>query len=166
MKFKSKTFLKILVIFLAIEKVKPMVYFTNTYYYKLYIKKIIYLFLIQRDFDILFSKANCTNWNTNYVAEYNCNLLQLPKNRGNYISGNILFKKDITKIILDFRVNLPSVGKTDTELLKFRLNGCQLATFRANNPILSSIVKKLRSSGNFPGKCPLKAVSVHRIKTK
>ncbi|XP_073838106.1 uncharacterized protein [Musca autumnalis] len=112
-----------------------------------------------RNFDIMFNYSNCTIINEDYVGAFGCPLHAEPRNRGNYLSGFVSFKRDINKILLDFRVQMPSMNNSTsvaTDLLKFRIDGCHLSGYKAPNPIVESIVRKLKSGGNFAG-CPLKA---------
>lgn len=108
----------------------------------------------------MFARANCTIISPEHVDEYDCPIRNEPRNRGNYISGYIIFKQDIPKLTLELRVQMPSLkspASNTTEFFKFRLNGCQVSSYKNSNPIVTAVLKKLKSGGNFNG-CPLKAV--------
>ncbi|XP_061386539.1 uncharacterized protein LOC133321465 [Musca vetustissima] len=123
-----------------------------------------------RNFDILFIRSNCSALNREYVEAFGCPLRNESRNRGNYLSGYCVFKRNITKMMLEFRIQMPTmttnnnnVTNVSRDLLKFRADGCHLATYKAPNPIVESIIKKLRGSGNFAG-CPLKANFNYTVK--
>ncbi|XP_065359879.1 uncharacterized protein LOC135953801 [Calliphora vicina] len=113
--------------------------------------------LTARNFDIIFNKSNCSVTNAEYVIGYECPIVQLPRNQGNYISGYVMYRKNITKLLIDFRVHMIQVGKADVEVMKLKVDGCKLSTFKSSNPVVSAILKKLRYGGNFPKSCPFMA---------
>uniref|UniRef100_A0A1I8N5M4 Uncharacterized protein n=1 Tax=Musca domestica TaxID=7370 RepID=A0A1I8N5M4_MUSDO len=119
-----------------------------------------------RDFDILFNYSNCTTMSHEYVKDFGCPLLAEPRNRGNYLTAYMTLSKDVHKMLLEFRIQvLTTTNATGfaTDLLKFRIDGCHVDNYKAPNPIVESMLKKFRSSGNFNG-CPLKANFNYTIK--
>ncbi|KAI8115862.1 hypothetical protein CVS40_11988 [Lucilia cuprina] len=110
-----------------------------------------------RNFDIIFNKSNCSVINSEYVIGYHCPIVQLPRNLGNYISGYVMYRKNITKLLIDFRVHMIHTDKADVEVMKIKVDGCKLSTFKSSNPVVSAILKKLRYGGNFPKSCPFLA---------
>ncbi|XP_061395031.1 uncharacterized protein LOC133330606 [Musca vetustissima] len=118
-----------------------------------------------RNFDILFIQANCSVLNHEYVEDFGCPLRNESRNRGNYLSGFVVLKKEINKMMLEFRIQMPTINNSNfaRDMLKFRVDGCHLATYKAPNPIVESIIKKLRGSGNFAG-CPLRANFTYTVK--
>lgn len=85
----------------------------------------------------------------------------MPHNRGNYITAKIQFSQDIEKVVLDFKASIPGgLSNKNTDLIKFRLDGCNSKKYNSANPIISALFKQLYQSANFPSACPLKAVSI------
>ncbi|XP_019891870.2 uncharacterized protein LOC109612341 [Musca domestica] len=137
--------------------------------------QMIFLFLVLiwlefglavRDFDILFNYSNCTTMSHEYVKDFGCPLLAEPRNRGNYLTAYMTLSKDVHKMLLEFRIQvLTTTNATGfaTDLLKFRIDGCHVDNYKVPNPIVESMLKKFRSSGNFNG-CPLKANFNYTIK--
>jgi len=52
------------------------------------------------------------------------------------------------------------------QLLKIRVDGCNLIGFQSKNRILNAVLKKLIQSGNYPDSCPLLAVSFEQSLSK
>lgn len=73
-----------------------------------------------------------------------------------------MYRKNITKLLIDFRVHMLQMGKADMEVLKMKVDGCKLSTYKSSNPVVAAILKKLRYGGNFPEHCPFLAVSFER----
>lgn len=59
----------------------------------------------------------------------------MPRNRGNYISGFVMYRKNITKLLIDFHVHMLQWGKADKEVLKVKVDGCKLSTYKTSNPV-------------------------------
>lgn len=113
----------------------------------------------QRSFDIHWRHTICNILSKPHVNFFNCTLENLPRNRGNYATVKIQFRQDIVKILLDFRVSMPNSDNKDMDLIKFRSDGCRISKYKSSNPIITAMTKQIYQSANFPGDCPLKAVS-------
>lgn len=48
---------------------------------------------------------------------------------------------------------------TPTELLKFRIDGCQMANYKTGNAVVNAMVKKMVQVANVNKGCPIKKVS-------
>lgn len=54
-----------------------------------------------------------------------------------------MYRKNITKLLIDFRVHMLQMSKADMEVLKMKVDGCKLSTYKSSNPVVAAILKKL-----------------------
>ncbi|XP_017081015.1 uncharacterized protein LOC108114506 [Drosophila eugracilis] len=85
----------------------------------------------------------------------------MPKKQGNFLNTLLLLRRPVQKMWVELSVGQIANRKDRLlqQLLKIRVDGCHLISFRSKNRILNAVLKKLLQSGNYPDACPLLAVS-------
>lgn len=96
----------------------------------------------------------------NTINLFVCPIIEMPKNRGNYLRVCFMSKRVIDNLIMDFTASTPGPKMKKVDFLKFRTDACKLSTFQSKNPMVASIFKNLVRGDNFPKGCPLQAVSI------
>ncbi|XP_022212789.1 uncharacterized protein LOC111067791 [Drosophila obscura] len=87
-------------------------------------------------------------------------IVELPKRQGNFLNTRLLFNRPVPKMWVELSVGQISGSGSSKDrpipnLLKVRVDACQLSGFRSKNRILNAVLGKLLQSGNYPKNCPL-----------
>nr|XP_036670554.1 uncharacterized protein LOC108014858 [Drosophila suzukii] len=115
--------------------------------------------LATRDFEIRWRDINCSVVDPTTAEVFKCDIVEMPKKQGNFLNTLLLLRRPIHKLWVELSVGQIAKRKDRfvQQLLKIRVDGCNLIGFQSKNRILNAVLKKLIQSGNYPDSCPLLA---------
>ncbi|XP_016997169.2 uncharacterized protein [Drosophila takahashii] len=115
--------------------------------------------LATRDFEIRWRDINCSVNDPTTAEVFKCDIVEMPKKQGNFLNTLLLLRRPVPKMWVELSAG-QIANRRDRflqQLLKIRVDGCHLISFRSKNRILNAVLKKLLQSGNYPDACPLLA---------